>query len=194
MFWCVVHVGCVLVVKMKSTLYKSDMENFSLLSSSLLSDRNNIGNNWLRYFEDIILSEIQSLNRLNFSVNRDSVDPREINVRFEYETRALPIFIINASYESHPHEVTFFDINMSDLFRTPVSNNGLSVVNINESSQKIIIDSDTECYICLDTLLQGSCVRRLNVCTHMYCIDCIDTWLKNHNSCPVCKCTVYSSD
>ena len=167
MFRCVVRVGCVLVIKMKSTLYKSDMENFSLLSSSLLSDRNNIGNNWLRYFEDIILSEIQSLNRLNFSVNR---------------------------YESHPHEVTFFDINMSDLFRTPVSNNGLSVVNINESSQKIIIDRDTECYICLDTLLQGSCVRRLNVCTHMYCIDCIDTWLKNHNSCPVCKCTVYSSD
>ena len=179
---------------MKSTVYKSVMENYSFLSSSLLSNRTNIGNNWLRYFEDIILSEIQSLNRLNFSVNRDSVDPREINVRFEYETRALPLFIVNASYESHPHEVTFFDINMSDLFRTPVSNNGLSVVNINESSQKIIIDRDTECYICLDTLLQGSCVRRLNVCTHMYCIDCIDTWLKNHNSCPVCKCTVYSSD
>ena len=146
----------------------------------------------MRYFEDIVLLEIQSLNILNFSVNRDSLDPREINVRFEYETRALPLFIVNASYESHPHEVTFFDINMSHLFRTPVSNNGLSVVNINESSQKIIIDRDTECYICLDTLLQGSCVRRLNVCTHMYCIDCIDTWLKNHNSCPVCKCMVYS--
>ena len=42
--------------------------------------------NWMCFFEDVKAQELQGLNRLNFSVNRDSVDTNKFNLRFKLET------------------------------------------------------------------------------------------------------------
>jgi E3 ubiquitin-protein ligase RNF115/126 len=53
--------------------------------------------------------------------------------------------------------------------------------------KKVILTKTLECHICLDKLLPGSCVKELP-CQHMFCVNCIDTWLQSYNStCPVCK-------
>ena len=146
----------------------------------------NNSDNWMRYFEHMILNELQSLNSFNFTVNRESIDTNEFNVRFEIETRILPLFNFSASHGHGEWSLQFGSITTT----SPSTIIGLSHETIEQNSTKYIICTDTECHICLDTLLQGSCMRRLNNCNHSYCIDCIDTWLQNHNSCPVCKCHI----
>ena len=177
------------------------MELYSFLSSSFQNNNNNnnnIVNNWVRYFNDIIVTEIESLNNFNFSINRDNIDPRELNIRFEYETARLPPMFVNTSFNSGNMNIRDFNVRFEigswyDIYTqndSETQSNGLCNELIEENSTKKIITITTECSICLDTLLPGSCLRELNNCKHMYCIDCIDEWLKTHNSCPVCKRTV----
>jgi Ring finger domain len=70
--------------------------------------------------------------------------------------------------------------------------NGLRKEEIENISEKIKLQNEKkECYICLDTLLKGSSMRKLNSCSHMFCIDCIDRWFSEHRTCPVCKTNVH---
>ncbi|XP_010535107.1 PREDICTED: putative RING-H2 finger protein ATL19 [Tarenaya hassleriana] len=44
-----------------------------------------------------------------------------------------------------------------------------------------------ECVICLsDYAIDGEC-RVFPICGHMYHVHCIDAWLKNHLTCPICR-------
>ena len=156
---------------------------------------NSNSSNWMRFFEDVIAQELQCLNRLNFSVNRDSVDSNEFNLRFEFETRRLPIFQFNSSFNTSFNSSNWslnFEsatVPMSSTY-TPTTT-GLSLEIIEQSSVKYIITNETECHICLDILLKGSCMRKLNHCQHSYCIDCIYQWLRHNNTCPLCKSIVH---
>lgn len=46
---------------------------------------------------------------------------------------------------------------------------------------------DLECAICLNELEDHETVRLLPICNHLFHIDCIDTWLYSHATCPVCR-------
>lgn len=45
----------------------------------------------------------------------------------------------------------------------------------------------TECAICLAEFASGEEIRVLPQCGHGFHIDCIDTWLASHSSCPSCR-------
>ncbi|KAE9591942.1 putative transcription factor C2H2 family [Lupinus albus] len=45
----------------------------------------------------------------------------------------------------------------------------------------------TECPICLGEFEKGDKVRMLPKCNHGFHINCIDTWLVTHSSCPNCR-------
>ena len=62
-------------------MYVCNMDLYSLISSSLVYN-----SNWMQFFEDIINTEIQSLNALNLNINRDDIDTNEINIRFQLES------------------------------------------------------------------------------------------------------------
>ena len=47
-------------------------------------------------------------------------------------------------------------------------------------------DEKTECCICLDDLKVGDSMRRLP-CLHAFHQECVDKWLKNSATCPICK-------
>ena len=68
------------------------MDLYSLLSSSLVYN-----SNWMRFFEDIINTEIQSLNALNLNINRDDIDSNEINIRFQLESERFQPLNFNTS-------------------------------------------------------------------------------------------------
>lgn len=50
-----------------------------------------------------------------------------------------------------------------------------------------------ECSICLGMYEDGERVKVLPECLHAYHSDCVDKWLKNKSSCPLCRSSLDSS-
>ena len=49
-------------------------------------------------------------------------------------------------------------------------------------------DTDTQCSICQDTMLQGEQIRTLRACSHEFHDSCIDNWLLRRSVlCPMCR-------
>jgi E3 ubiquitin-protein ligase ATL41 len=47
-----------------------------------------------------------------------------------------------------------------------------------------------QCAVCLSLVQEGEAVRRLPACTHLFHACCVDTWLRSHSTCPLCRATV----
>lgn len=48
----------------------------------------------------------------------------------------------------------------------------------------------TDCSVCLSEFLEDESVRLLPKCSHAFHIQCIDTWLRSHSNCPLCRANV----
>ncbi|XP_062087002.1 putative RING-H2 finger protein ATL19 [Humulus lupulus] len=46
---------------------------------------------------------------------------------------------------------------------------------------------DDECVICLEDFEEGESCQVFPVCNHIFHTNCIDHWLKNRPTCPVCR-------
>ncbi|KAI4355350.1 hypothetical protein L6164_004131 [Bauhinia variegata] len=43
------------------------------------------------------------------------------------------------------------------------------------------------CAVCLSQICDGEEIKTLAVCKHSFHVDCVDAWLKNHSTCPLCR-------
>ncbi|KAJ7953444.1 putative Ring finger protein [Quillaja saponaria] len=50
----------------------------------------------------------------------------------------------------------------------------------------------TDCSVCLSEFQEDENVRLLPKCSHAFHLPCIDTWLKSHSNCPLCRANVFS--
>ncbi|KAA8520350.1 hypothetical protein F0562_014606 [Nyssa sinensis] len=48
----------------------------------------------------------------------------------------------------------------------------------------------TECAVCLNEFQEAESLRLLPKCNHAFHLPCIDTWLKSHSNCPLCRSNV----
>mgnify|MGYP002507798640 CR=1 FL=1 len=68
---------------------------------------------------------------------------------------------------------------------------GLNVKNLIKNSKIIIYKYNFFCSICQEYCLVSdkdeSIILRELICDHSFHINCIDTWLSNNNSCPMCR-------
>lgn len=126
------------------------------------------------YFLDVIdnmLINTEGLSSYNNIINFPSL----LSTSYIISNDALTVFI---SFDS------FVNNNQEQQQETTTI---LPLVNTIDLPQKIL-EHKNDCYICLDTLLPGSCVRQLP-CGHFFCFDCIYSWLNeyHHTECPTCK-------
>ncbi|EOX92004.1 hypothetical protein QUC31_003416 [Theobroma cacao] len=48
----------------------------------------------------------------------------------------------------------------------------------------------TECSVCLNEFQEDESLRLLPKCSHAFHLPCIDTWLRSHKNCPLCRAPV----
>ncbi|GMJ06787.1 hypothetical protein HRI_004347900 [Hibiscus trionum] len=51
----------------------------------------------------------------------------------------------------------------------------------------------TECSVCLAEFQDEETLRLLPKCSHAFHIPCIDTWLRSHTNCPMCRAPIVSN-
>ncbi|KAI3418623.1 RING-type domain-containing protein [Psidium guajava] len=52
----------------------------------------------------------------------------------------------------------------------------------------------TDCSVCLSEFREDESLRLLPKCSHAFHLPCIDTWLKSHSSCPLCRSNIASAN
>lgn len=88
-------------------------------------------------------------------------------------------------------------LNSSDIHVTEYSDNQrrISPVQLDANSRIITYSSNIDlgsptCTICTQEWQHGEELRKLNVCRHYFHKPCIDTWLRDHNTCPLCRANI----
>lgn len=51
----------------------------------------------------------------------------------------------------------------------------------------------TDCAVCLSEFREDESLRLLPKCSHAFHLHCIDTWLRSHSNCPLCRATISSA-
>lgn len=51
----------------------------------------------------------------------------------------------------------------------------------------------TDCSVCLSEFEEDETLRLLPKCNHAFHIPCIDTWLRSHTNCPMCRAGIVSN-
>lgn len=51
-------------------------------------------------------------------------------------------------------------------------------------------ERELECAVCLGAMVHGDAALRLPPCMHVFHRGCVDVWLREHSTCPVCRAEV----
>ena len=129
--------------------------------------------NDLREREQVIEPELEGLlriTRLNRIVS-DYNQLRNINSRINYIDQNVPNLL------------TYDDLSRLPSFEVKTT---LEEINTNSSIDVKKTNEPVLCVICQENIKKNKIIRKIS-CGHYFHIDCIDTWLTNHKTCPTCK-------
>ncbi|KAL5073121.1 hypothetical protein RYX36_012105 [Vicia faba] len=65
-----------------------------------------------------------------------------------------------------------------------------SIFDLKYSTEVHMKEIGGECPVCLSVFTDGEKLRQLSCCKHYFHADCIDLWLRNRVTCPICRATV----
>lgn len=121
-------------------------------------------------------------------------------------TEPLQSRVITRSYESAADiDPSFVNLLMTAFYTPEATTNTaanipsmasrLTIALIDEHSRIITYSSNvdldtTSCSICAQEWQHGEEVRKLTGCRHYFHKMCVDTWLQDHNTCPLCRTNI----
>ncbi|KAL7235887.1 hypothetical protein ACSBR1_019215 [Camellia fascicularis] len=68
--------------------------------------------------------------------------------------------------------------------------NSITVCNYKRGDGLVV---GTDCSVCLSEFEEDETLRLLPKCNHAFHIPCIDTWLRSHTNCPMCRTGIVSN-
>lgn len=63
---------------------------------------------------------------------------------------------------------------------------------LKEPSILVCLSFCCSCSVCLGEYKTEDKLQKIPSCGHVFHLDCIDHWLSNHNTCPLCRLSVLS--
>ncbi|XP_076919258.1 E3 ubiquitin-protein ligase RING1-like [Bidens hawaiensis] len=69
--------------------------------------------------------------------------------------------------------------------------NGLTVVSFSKSDGSV---EGCDCSVCLTEFEEDDTLRVLPNCKHAFHVRCIDTWLRSHTNCPLCRAVIVDNN
>nr|GMD91581.1 RING-H2 finger protein ATL54-like [Ipomoea batatas] len=66
--------------------------------------------------------------------------------------------------------------------------NAIAVCKYREA--EALLGKPAECAVCLNLFQAEDNLRIMPKCNHAFHVSCIDTWLKSHQNCPVCRAVI----
>lgn len=74
---------------------------------------------------------------------------------------------------------------------TTSASEGLTFQETNEKTNLEIFTNSTNepvvCVICHQNIEDNTITRKINHCSHIFHVHCIDQWFNSHNNCPTCR-------
>ena len=148
---------------------------------------------------------------------RNSINYRSRSVRPNYTRNTMPttpsppvhpLFNMNSTntptYNTEPTPVVNrlrnVEISLSEPFHSQLFNSifnpteteeqSLSLSHLLENTELSLYRANGDenmCTICRTDIQENTIIRKINGCGHMFHHNCLDNWLKNHHTCPVCR-------
>jgi len=80
------------------------------------------------------------------------------------------------------------------VISTPGLDEGLikSITQVKYKKRNGLVGS-IDCSVCLGEFQDDESLRLLPKCSHAFHVDCIDTWLRSHSNCPLCRASIFSA-
>ncbi|RIA05045.1 hypothetical protein BRARA_K00650 [Brassica rapa] len=70
----------------------------------------------------------------------------------------------------------------------------ISSIKVCKYSKRDGVVEGTDCSVCLSEFEEEEMLRLLPKCRHAFHLSCIDTWLRSHTNCPLCRAPIVNDD
>ncbi|KOM39707.1 hypothetical protein LR48_Vigan03g308900 [Vigna angularis] len=87
--------------------------------------------------------------------------------------------------EEHEHVIRQHSIRFSPT--EGLQQSTIDSITVYRYRNNEVLVKETECLVCLGEFQQEESLRLLPKCSHAFHVPCIDTWLRTHKTCPLCR-------
>ncbi|KAI3747504.1 hypothetical protein L6452_09963 [Arctium lappa] len=103
----------------------------------------------------------------------------------------------NPESRDEPHEV-FFDQDLGPVIHHPIwlinsvglDQSEIESIDVFKYKRDEGLIEGTDCSVCLSEFQDDESLRLLPKCSHAFHVPCIDTWLRSHTNCPLCRAPI----